>query len=66
MQLGRIGAEKTQQMPKKQRSGSHRKKQHIRHLRSQPGCIIHRRFPNQPAQNAPNESQILHVCQSLL
>ena len=66
MQLGRIGAEQAQQMPEKQCAGSEREKKQIRHLRGQPGRVIHRGFPNQPARNAPNQSEIFHLRRSLL
>ena len=60
MQLGGVGAEQAQQMPEKQRSGSHREKKQIRHLCSQASSLIGRRFPNQPAQYAPDESEVFH------
>ena len=66
MQLRRIGAEKTHQMPEKKRSGSQREQKQIRHLRSQSGRVISCRFPNQPVQNAPDEREIFHLRQSLL
>ncbi len=66
MQLTRVRAEQTQQVPEKQRAGRQCEKKEIRHLCSQTGCLIGRRFPNHPAQNAPDESEILHVRESLL
>src|SRR6266403_4450249 len=66
MQLTRVRAEQTQQVPEKQRAGRQCEKKQIRHLCSQTGCLIGRRFPNHPAQNTPDESEILHVRESLL
>ena len=62
MQLGRISAEQTEQMPEKQCAGSQREKKQIRHLRRQPSRVIRCRFPNEPPRNIPNESEIFHLC----
>ena len=66
MQPTGVGAEQAQQMPEKQCAWSKREKEQIRHLCGQPGRIVHRGFPNQPARNAPNQSEIFHLRRSLL
>jgi hypothetical protein len=61
MQFSGVGAEQTQQMPEKQRSGSQRKEKQIRHLCGQSGCGIGCCFPNQTAHYPPDEAQIFHL-----
>src|SRR5262245_33528324 len=53
-------------MPEKQCTGSEREKKQIGHLRCQSGRIVHYCLPNQPAANAPNQSEIFHPGRSLL
>src|SRR5438094_622718 len=53
-------------MPEKQCAGSQREKKQIRHLRGQPSRVVRSGFPNQPACNTPNQSEIFHLRRSLL
>ena len=61
MQFCRVGTEKAEQMPEEKQSGRERKKEQIRHLGSQARRGISGGFPNQAAQNAPDESEKLHL-----
>ncbi len=66
MQLGRVGPEKAEQMPKKEQPGGEGEEELIRHLGSQSrgrirGCLI-----NQTPANSPDEPEVFHLRQSLL
>ena len=60
MELRRIGAEETEQMPEKKETRREGEKKQIRHLRCQASGGIGRRFPNQTAQDSPDKSEIFH------
>src|SRR5439155_20931290 len=66
VQLARVSPKQPEQVPEKKRARRKREKQQIRHLRCHAGCVIGCGFPNQPAGNAPNESEIFHLGRSLL
>ena len=61
VQLRRVGAEKTEQMPEKEEAGGERKEELIRHLGSQSRRGIHGRLINQTPENSPDEPQVFHL-----
>ena len=66
MQFRRVRSEKSEQMPEEKEHGREHEKKLIRHLRGEAGRVVSRRFPNQAAENLPDESEALHAARSLL
>ena len=66
VQLGRVGAKKPKQMPKKKQTRRERDQQRVGHLRGQTGRVVGGRFPNQAPKNSPDEAQHFHATDSLL